>query len=110
MNTHNFQKIKEGVMLLPAAVPKLMQLHGVDLKVLVCCWKAASYNNRTNDGNIIYNNSVFKKICIEEGLDISSASIDNAISKLAKSRLLIRQHKGMYSLNPEYFIKCLSKS
>jgi hypothetical protein len=110
METRNFQEIKEGIILLPAAVPKLMQLHGVDLKVLVCCWKAASYNNHTNDGNIIYNNPVFKKMCTEEGLNASPASIDNAISKLTKSGLLIRQHKGIYSPNPEYFIKCLSKS
>ena len=110
METRNFYEIQEGVILLPAAVPKLMQLHGVDLGVRGCCWKAASYNNHTNDGNVIYNNPVFKKMCIEEGLDTSPANIDNAISKLTKSGLLIRQHKGIYSLNPEYFIKCLSKS
>lgn len=99
-------KSTEHIKVIFTAVPILMQLLGAELKVLVCCWKAATHSNRhTKDGNIISNNPVFKKLCAEEGLDMSDGAIDNAISGLCKKGLLIRQCRGQYSLNPNYFIK-----
>lgn len=99
-------KSTEHIKVFFTAIPVLMQLLGAELKVLVCCWKAASYNNRhTNEGNIINNNPVFKRLCSEEGLNMSDGAIDNAVSGLCKKGLLVRQCRGQYALNSKYFVK-----
>jgi group I intron endonuclease len=70
--------------------------------ILECCGKFSSYSN----GNyFIHNGTGFKKACRENGLDISNASIDNAISALCKKGFLIKKFRGEYLLNPVYFFR-----
>lgn len=97
--------IEEYINLCLEAVPDLMELNGLELKVLICCWKAAYYPSSATKYNIVYNSPSFKQLCVETGLNTSPASIDNAISALTKAGMLIRLHKGEYALNPRYFIK-----
>lgn len=96
----------EFIMVFFTSYPELMRLSGVQLKILMCCWKLSSFNplNETM-GNIVHNNPMFKEYCREEGLDAPDASIDNAISQLCKKRLILKRCKGEYMLNPEYFFK-----
>lgn len=98
--------LEEFIMVFFSSYPQLFRLKGLQLKVLMCCWKHSTYNkeNDTN-GNIVHNNTSFKEHCREEGLELSDASIDNAISSLCKTGLLIKKCRGEYLLNPDYFFK-----
>lgn len=99
-------ELDEFIMVFFASCPQLMNLKGNHLKVLICCWKHSSYNPQNEEmGNIVHNNTGFKKACRDEGLEISDASIDNAISALCKKGFLIKKYRGEYLLNPQYFFK-----
>ncbi len=96
----------EFTMVFFASYPQLLKLKGVQLKVLMCCWKYSSYNSESEeDGNIIHNNASFKEYCRNEGLETSDANIDNAVSTLCKNGLLLKKCRGEYMLNPRYFFK-----
>lgn len=98
--------IETFIMVFFSCIPELVKLRGVPLKVLICCWKLSSFNPvMENTGNIIYTGPAFKEACRREGFSISDANIDNAISTLCKEGFLIRKHRGVYLLNPDYFFK-----
>lgn len=89
-----------------SSCPQIMRLKGSYLKVLICIWKYSTYNSSNEmEGNIIHNDSLFKKYCHDEGIGDSNALIDNAFSKLNKEGIIIKQCRGTYMLNPEYFFK-----
>ena len=97
---------KEFIMVFLAESRPLMELTGNILKVLICCWEYSTYNpTKEEDGNILFNGSGFKEACRNNGLNISGAAIDNAISTLCKKGLLIKIHRGEYQLNPRHFYK-----
>ena len=98
--------LEEFIMVFFSSYPELFKLKGLQLKVLMCCWKHSSYNKENDTtGNIVHNNASFKQHCREEGLKLSDASIDNNISSLCKTGLLRKKCRGEYLLNPEYFFK-----
>lgn len=98
--------IDQFIMVFFASCPKLMELTGIHLKVLICCWKSSSYNpNNDEESNIVHNNTSFKDECRESGLDVSNAVIDNAISALCKKGFLQKRCRGEYRLNPRYFFR-----
>ena len=98
--------LEEFIMVFFSSYPELFKLRGLQLKILMCCWKHSTYNKENdNSGNIVHNNASFKEHCREEGLQLSDASIDNNISALCKSGLLKKKCKGEYLLNPDYFFK-----
>lgn len=105
----NFTKkitLDEFIMVFFSSCPRLMDLTGNHLKVLICCWKHSSYNPENEErGNILHNGPGFKSACRENGLDISNAAIDNAVSALCKKGFLIKKFRGEYLLNPQYFFK-----
>lgn len=96
----------EFIMVFFTSYPELMKLTGVQLKILMCCWKMSSFNPvNEKTGNVVHNNPVFKEYCRQEGVTAPDASIDNAISQLCKKRLILKRCKGEYVLNPDYFFK-----
>jgi hypothetical protein len=98
--------LDEFIMVYFSSYPELFKLKGLQLKVLMCCWKHSTYNKENDlSGNIVHNNASFKQHCKEEGLQLSDASIDNNISALCKAGLLIKKCRGEYILNPNYFFK-----
>ena len=98
--------LDEFIMVFFSSYPELYQLNGVQLKVLMGCWKYSSYNSANYaEGNIVHNNPSFKEFCRQDGLVTSDANIDNAISTLCKKGLLIKRCKGEYILDPRYFFK-----
>lgn len=98
--------LDEFIMVFFASCPDLLKLSGVELKVLICCWKLSSFNPVNEEtGNVVHNNPSFKKYCKEQGATSSDANIDNAISVLCKKRMLLKKCRGEYMLNPEYFFK-----
>ena len=98
--------LDEFIMVFFSSYPEIFKLQGMQLKVLMCCWKHSTYNKENDTtGNIVHNNTSFKRHCREEGLDVSDASIDNAISTLCKVGLLQKKCRGEYLLNPDYFFK-----
>lgn len=97
--------VDEFIMFFFASMPDLFQLEGLHMKVLMCCWKASSYNDVETEGNIVSNNRLLKEYIRQCGLDISDNTIDVVIHNLAKKNILIKKCKGTYMLNPQYFFK-----
>jgi hypothetical protein len=98
--------LDEFIMVFFSSYPDLYKLNGVQLKVLMQCWKCSTYNSvNCTEGNIVHNNPKFKECCRQDGLETSDANIDNAISTLCKKGLLIKRCKGKYLLDPRYFFK-----
>lgn len=98
--------LEEFIMVFFSSYPELFKLKGLQLKILMCCWKHSTYNKENDTaGNIVHNNASFKQHCREEGLQLSDASIDNSISALCKAGLLLKKCRGEYLLNPHYFFK-----
>lgn len=98
--------LDEFIMVFFSCIPKIMELKGVALKILICCWKASSFNPiNTTQGNIIVNNAKFKEYVRSCGVTALDASIDNAFSTLRKKGFLLKRCRGEYMLNPEYFFK-----
>lgn len=97
--------IDEFIMVFFASMPDLFRLKGLQLKVLMCCWKYSTYNNVETEGNIVSNNKLLKNYIRSCGLDITDGAIDVIIHNLAKDSILIKKCKGTYMLNPQYFFK-----
>ena len=97
--------VDEFIMFFFASMPDLFKLKGLQLKVLMCCWKCSTYNDVESEGNLVTNNKLLKDYIRSCGLDISDSAIDVIIHYLAKSNILIKKCKGTYMLNPEYFFR-----
>ena len=97
--------IDEFIMFFFASMPELFKLKGLQLKVLMCCWKHSSYGAVETEGNIVNNNKLLKEYIRSCGLDITDGAIDVIIHNLAKANILIKKCKGTYMLNPQYFFK-----
>lgn len=97
--------VDEFIMFFFASMPDLFKLEGLQLKVLMCCWKASTYNNVETEGNIVSNNKLLKDYIHQCGLEISDGAIDVIIHRLAKEHILLKKCRGTYMLNPRYFFK-----
>ena len=97
--------VDEFIMFFFASMPDLFKLEGLQLKVLMCCWKYSSYNDVEKEGNIVHNDRLLKEYIHQCGLNISDTAIDVIIHRLAKSNILIKKCRGTYMLNPQYFFK-----
>ena len=75
-----------------------------DFKILFVLWKMSEWNT----GKIVLNKSIKEKIAADissEGKKKDVSVINNAIWRLTKMNLLIRENTGIYLLNPNYFFK-----
>lgn len=97
--------IDEFIMFFFASMPDLFDLEGLHIKILMCCWKASTYNNVETEGNLVSNNKLLKDYIRQCGLKVSDNTIDVVISKLAKKQILIKKCRGTYMLNPKYFFR-----
>lgn len=98
--------INTFIMVFLASIPGMLKLKGLQLRLLMCCWKFSTFNMfDTTDGNVIHAGPTFKEACRREGLETSDACINVTLSELAKKGFLIRRCRGEYMLNPEYFFK-----
>lgn len=97
--------VDEFIMFFFASMPDLFKLEGLQLKVLMCCWKASTYNDVETEGNIVSNNRLLKDYIHQCGLGISDGAIDVIIHRLAKEHILLKKCRGTYMLNPRYFFK-----
>lgn len=97
--------IDEFIMFFFSSIPELLKLEGLQMKVLMCCWKASSYSNTSIEGNIIYNNKLLKDYIRSCGLDITDRTIDVIIHNLSNRNIIIKKCRGVYMLNPDYFFK-----
>lgn len=87
------------------SIPEITNLDGNSMRVLLWCWKFSSFNNSLPNGNIIINDPVFRSSIRTSGGDLTDSVINKAFHVLSKKELLIKQCKGRYILNPEYFFK-----
>lgn len=95
--------LDEFIMVFFTAYSELFKLEGQKLKILMLCWRYSTFGGE--EGNIVINDACFKKKVREYEPTISDSNIDSCISFLTKRGLLIRQCKGRYELNPQYFFK-----
>ena len=97
--------VDEFIMFFFASMPDLFKLEGLQMKVLMCCWKHSTYNNVETEGNIVNNNKLLKDYIRSCGLNLTDSAVDVIIHRLAKANILIKKCKGTYMLNPQYFFK-----
>ena len=97
--------VDEFIMFFFASMPDLFKLEGLQMKVLMCCWKHSTYSNVEAEGNIVNNNKLLKDYIRSCGLDLTNGAIDVIIHRLSKANILIKKCKGTYMLNPQYFFK-----
>ena len=80
--------IDEFIMFFFNSIPELLKLEGLQMKVLMCCWKASSYSSTNMEGNIIYNNKLLKEYIRSCGLEISDRTIDVIIHNLSNKNII----------------------
>lgn len=97
--------IDEFIMFFFASMPDLFKLEGLQMKVLMCCWKHSSYSDVETEGNIIHNDKLLKDYIRSCGLNLTDGAVDVIIHRLSKANILIKKCKGTYILNPQYFFK-----
>ena len=102
--TFTVQSVDEFIMIFLKTIPEMFSLTGSEIKVLMFCWKHSTFNLLAPEANKIVNNVVFKQ-ALRAALNISDAAVDNNIYLLCKKGFLIKECKGQYQLNPEYFFK-----
>lgn len=96
--------IDSFIMVFLNSISSLYKLDGMEIKILMHCWKKSMYSVDYS-GNIIVNDVEFKNGIVSSGLGVSVSTVDVYISKLCKKEMLIRVSRGKYMLNPRYFWK-----
>lgn len=87
------------------SIKEITHLDGNSIRVLLWCWKFSSFNLSLPTGNRIHNDATFRDEIRTMGGDLTDSVINKAFSILSKKRLLIKQGRGSYILNPKYFFK-----
>lgn len=97
--------IDDFIMCFLSSIKEVASLDGNSIRVLLFCWKFSSFNYNMPEANVIVNDVDFKERLRLNGLNLSDASINNAINKLYKAGMLQKKCRGKYTLNPKYFFK-----
>jgi hypothetical protein len=89
------------------SIDDLISLDNRMFQVLMVCLREAKFCDEKNqDGNTLYNFKDFKDKCrnlIDP--ELSDKAINMYVSRLASMQILIRKSRGMFVLNPRYFVK-----
>lgn len=83
--------------------------NATQIKLLSIIWREVNYNNpELNEGNVL---AILKddKERWAKALEVTTRTIDNALSALVKKKLLLSDARGKYKLNPLYYFKGTSK-
>ena len=105
VSTVKCDNIDDFIMCFLSSIKEVASLDGNSIRVLLFCWKFSSFNYNIPEANIIVNDVDFKERLRLNGLNLSDASINNAINKLYKAGMLQKKCRGKYTLNPKYFFK-----
>ena len=105
VSTVKCDSIDDFIMCFLSSIKEVASLDGNSIRVLLFCWKFSSFNYNIPEANIIVNDIDFKERLRLNGLNLSDASINNAINKLYKAGMLQKKCRGKYTLNPKYFFK-----
>ena len=105
VSTVKCDSIDDFIMCFLSSIKEVASLDGNSIRVLLFCWKFSSFNYNIPEANIIVNDVDFKERLRLNGLNLSDASINNAINKLYKAGMLQKKCRGKYTLNPKYFFK-----
>lgn len=105
VSTVKCDSIDDFIMCFLSSIKEVAPLDGNSIRVLLFCWKFSSFNYNIPEANIIVNDVDFKERLRLNGLNLSDASINNAINKLYKAGMLQKKCRGKYTLNPKYFFK-----
>jgi len=89
------------------SIDDLISLDNRMFQVLMVCLREAKFcDDKNQDGNTLYNFKDFKEKCrklIDN--ELSDKAINMYVSRLASMQILIRKSRGMFVLNPRYFVK-----
>ena len=80
-----------------AVIGALEGLSSTEIRILIWC----SLNCILNTNEIEISKNSRKHIC--KAMDISDATCKNYLSSLVNKRVLFRNHKALYTVNPKYF-------
>lgn len=73
--------------------------------VMFAVWKCSEFPQDDSEGNIFYNSPYFKKTCRKLGVTMSDNAINMSLTRLSKRGVLKRLSRGVYMLNPKWFVK-----
>jgi len=79
----------------------LADLNGWIAKIL---WELVQQSGWANEGQLIIINASYKRL-LSEKLGLKVQTITNAISELAKKRIILKKDRGLFLLNPQFFGK-----
>lgn len=100
-----YTDVDDFIMCFLNSISDITKLEGNYIRVLMYCWKFSTFNPAVEDGNIIYNNKLFKNKIRENGCNLSDPVIDKAFHVLTSNGFLIKKCRATYMLNPEYFFR-----
>lgn len=89
-----------------SCIDNICNLTDTEVRVLIYVCGFSTFNfDVDNRGNMFQNSKLFKEYCVARGCTLSSRTIDNCISSLAKKECLLFVMKGIYIVNPIYLLK-----
>lgn len=88
-------------------IEDLVQLDRRMFQILMVCLREAKFcDEKSKEGNILYNFADFKDKCRKHvDNELSDKAINMYMSRLASQKLLLRRGRGTFILNPLYFAK-----
>ena len=97
------EKPEDFIKLYLTSIDDLLDLNQREFQILLVCIKSSQfYDEAEAKGNFFNNDARFKTNCrriLDEELS------DNNISRLAAKKIIIRQSRGLFVMNPRYFFK-----
>ena len=89
------------------SIEDLVKLDRRTFQILMVCLREARFcDEKSKEGNVLYNYADFKEKCRKHiDQELSDNAINMYISRLVSQKLLLRKERGTFILNPLYFAK-----
>lgn len=101
------EKPEDFIKLYLTSIDDLLDLNQREFQILLVCIKSSQfYDEAEAKGNFFNNDARFKTNCrriLDE--ELSDNNINVCISRLAAKKIIIRQSRGLFVMNPRYFFK-----
>jgi hypothetical protein len=101
------EKPEDFIKLYLSSIDDLLDLNQREFQILLVCIRSSQfYDEAEAKGNFFSNDARFKTNCrrlLDE--ELSDNNINMCISRLAAKKIIIRQSRGLFVMNPRYFFK-----
>ena len=101
------ERPEDFIKLYLSSIGDLLDLNQREFQILLVCIRSSQfYDEAEAKGNFFSNDARFKTNCrrlLDE--ELSDNNINMCISRLAAKKIIIRQSRGLFVMNPRYFFK-----